>query len=633
MYFRGMSDWNLAELEDIDWDVFGRSDDRIVPHHGVGFLGESSAPSGGAQKKPRHEVKNGVGKDVCSRGSATETVLLGEEDAYYPPNKKGSLYIEESSLSHASNFVVPTLCNLESTANRISSPSQDGRNLGSCVNEFNTNTENNIFCSKGPSLGTVFSTNDSKSCLSSCNGVSSDVTDFSFLERQQNNRDNDLAYYDWPDIGNFEDIDTMFRNWDSTFGQEQTGPADELSWFSSSSNTVYSSEIAYEPGFRTSNSDLGVLHAKSEPRYTENTLLPKNIAAAADHDKPTPSNNANRVGTDAPSEAKPAAKEKSCDGGNEMENIGLTQISNEYSLNQSGATDVKIEKQQSSEDKGTKRSTDEMLLESDFSAQQMYSSQQFPLQKLFIGSSSSYMHNLDPHSQLEFGLPTHGVPFTQMTSGVEFDKGTNPSSSYNMSDPTLNHPTQCLERFPDQLYVSRIMASENIEKLYGRQQLCGTMTAELSHQQPAFRSKASVQKELPEIRYDTEMENVGLEPPTIEINHPIGQESSGMTSASSDYISEWVTSFQQLQDVMHQLDVRTKMCIRDSLYRLARSARQRHAFDTQNCSEGTIDKKGIQGSEASKRSGEFMDAETNTNPIDRSIAHLLFHKPLADKVC
>jgi len=29
------------------------------------------------------------------------------------------------------------------------------------------------------------------------------------------------------------------------------------------------------------------------------------------------------------------------------------------------------------------------------------------------------------------------------------------------------------------------------------------------------------------------------------------------------------------------------------------------------------------------RPGEFMDAETNTNPIDRSIAHLLFHKPLA----
>jgi len=55
---------------------------------------------------------------------------------------------------------------------------------------------------------------------------------------------------------------------------------------------------------------LGLLHAKSEPCYTENTLLPKNIAAAADHDKPTPSNNANRVGSDAPSEAKPAAKEK-----------------------------------------------------------------------------------------------------------------------------------------------------------------------------------------------------------------------------------------------------------------------------------------------------------------------------------
>lgn len=35
-----------------------------------------------------------------------------------------------------------------------------------------------------------------------------------------------------------------------------------------------------------------------------------------------------------------------------------------------------------------------------------------------------------------------------------------------------------------------------------------------------------------------------------------------------------------------QLDIRTKMCLRDSLYRLAKSAGQRHAYGNTNGSVG-----------------------------------------------
>ncbi|KAE8725372.1 Dentin sialophosphoprotein-related, putative isoform 5 [Hibiscus syriacus] len=97
-----------------------------------------------------------------------------------------------------------------------------------------------------------------------------------------------------------------------------------------------------------------------------------------------------------------------------------------------------------------------------------------------------------------------------------------------------------------------------------------------------------------------------------------------------DEVSLEATSFRQLQQVMEKLDIRTKLCIRDSLYRLARSAEQRH-----NCSKpkgGIRDDKDEDASgssvanETSKCTG-FMDMETDTNPIDRSIAHLLFHRP------
>ncbi|KAL8222696.1 hypothetical protein R6Q57_020095 [Mikania cordata] len=99
-------------------------------------------------------------------------------------------------------------------------------------------------------------------------------------------------------------------------------------------------------------------------------------------------------------------------------------------------------------------------------------------------------------------------------------------------------------------------------------------------------------------------------------------------STELDEISLEATAFRQLQQVMLQLDLRTKLCIRDSLYRLARSAEQRHNFAGVNNS--TANRRGTGGplvtGGANKYTG-LMDMETDTNPIDRTVAHLLFHRP------
>lgn len=96
-----------------------------------------------------------------------------------------------------------------------------------------------------------------------------------------------------------------------------------------------------------------------------------------------------------------------------------------------------------------------------------------------------------------------------------------------------------------------------------------------------------------------------------------------------DGISLEATSFRQLQQVMEQLDIRTKLCIRDSLYRLARSAEQRHncANLNENISEDKFIRVASSIDQDANRSGGFLDLETDTNPIDRSVAHLLFHRP------
>lgn len=199
------------------------------------------------------------------------------------------------------------------------------------------------------------------------------------------------------------------------------------------------------------------------------------------------------------------------------------------------------------EDKGTKRPSDQMISNSGVLAPQIYS-QQFSQQNHFTGSSSGYPHSLGPHSQLDFlVLPAHQDPVTQIISSV-------PDPSYKTSDHILNHPTQCMENFSDQLYMPKVMASEeDMEKLNKKEQLCSSTIAEHPYQQPAFRNKVLAKENLLENRYDTQMGDVGFELPTLQMDHPIAQESSGTTSVSFDDISEKATSFQKLQDVMHQV--------------------------------------------------------------------------------
>lgn len=198
------------QLEDINWDVLARSDDHIVPQQGVELLGKASAPTV-ARKKPRHEVKNDVGKNMCSRGSLTKTVLCEQDETCYLPIKNGSSSSLEGLRSFASTVVVPTSCDFESTATASALPYQDGRILDHCVNESNSNARSKMFCSRDPSTGRTVSTNENESYLSSFDDMPPDVTHLSLLESSQKARESDLAYYDWPDVSNFEDVDEMFR--------------------------------------------------------------------------------------------------------------------------------------------------------------------------------------------------------------------------------------------------------------------------------------------------------------------------------------------------------------------------------------------------------------------------------------
>ncbi|QHO59933.1 uncharacterized protein DS421_3g103080 [Arachis hypogaea] len=108
------------------------------------------------------------------------------------------------------------------------------------------------------------------------------------------------------------------------------------------------------------------------------------------------------------------------------------------------------------------------------------------------------------------------------------------------------------------------------------------------------------------------------------LKQPFGASSSAVTS--QDSIHKHTPNMDS--DSLGCLDIRTKLCIRDSLYRLAKSTEQRHTDANVNGQLGDDieTRKALMTQDADRCTG-FMDVETNTNPIDRSIAHLLFHRP------
>ncbi|OEL22692.1 hypothetical protein BAE44_0016289 [Dichanthelium oligosanthes] len=79
--------------------------------------------------------------------------------------------------------------------------------------------------------------------------------------------------------------------------------------------------------------------------------------------------------------------------------------------------------------------------------------------------------------------------------------------------------------------------------------------------------------------------------------------------------------FQRLQEGMNQLDLATRGRIRDALYRLANTVEQRHCVAT-SASGGV----GSSGSKRFKLGGGGWN-ETQTSPMDQSVAKLLLQKP------
>ncbi|KAJ3700094.1 hypothetical protein LUZ61_003799 [Rhynchospora tenuis] len=349
--------------------------------------------------------------------------------------------------------------------------------------------------------------------------------------------ENDLAYYDWPTIDNFEDVDKLFRNCDSTFGERQTmeGGGADLSWFPSSSDAIYTSEMEALNEFSTYTSGKPDLHTSANAEVEDAF----------------------------------ASSQMDCEG-EEREELAANQIYSESSLNGYGALDMTGNPHLSVE-----------------SITQDLVDQNCSLVSPSKLSNSPFVQN--PGHQVESGSSSY-LTFNSYP-GIEQTPST-------VEPPAERRPTAMRKK---------------VEKLKNGQLIN-------SIQQPLTETPSFVANRKNEFERGID-ESKSILDSSVLMN---GSSNKNGSALSANDLSVEETSFKQLQDVMNQLDLKTKLCIRDSLYRLARSVQQRNGFSDASSSYDNGD---AQYSAINNGFVEPINPETGTNPIDRSIAELLFHQP------
>ncbi|XP_057803056.1 protein LNK1 isoform X2 [Salvia miltiorrhiza] len=641
-----MSDLFAHECVDIAWDDFFLDDDRTVPHHG--------------SKRPADHSTLGENNKRCRRELSSISNNTGESATKYVDHRK-----EKSEISPLSN-TRDTMLEKDSWSSKPSGPFTSGSD-----NELNKEASS-LACdsaiplphglkSKNRDLNiselrkhdAILNNNTSLVDDSPFSFPIGDVNhtgnDNSFFEHAQNKDSSDLLYCGWSEIENFDDIDRIFRS-DSTLGLGVC-KEDELSWLSSSlyiggpgddlkSDAKFPlpdpcevKTISGKHDFSNGNSpnnfamtnapitykDCSWTSEKSDS-YTSFLIGPdiedskdgfappeQGIGSNANKQPRISTSNHFRAGDPAVTskhkkQIKLQSQPESKSNVHRLENGGLAQISdlqNEIMKPRSGLT------------------SDEALASLHV--------QQQPLTP--ASDSNSCLENPISNMHIKDNHPSNPSSVNLEQPIVKSE--TNDLASISSRDSHhASGQLQYMDGFPGPpSKETALVACGQREKLESCQ---GNITSELdSLRTGSVTIQASMSDPGLVGKYENHCDLQGVSSVTAtEMGSSNMQESSTMVPDLDD-ISLEAASFHQLQLVTKQLDIRTKLCIRDSLYRLAQSAEQRRRNPDLNDSFG--DESDVAGgaseAEGTNRCTGFMDIETDTNPIDRSVAHLLFHRP------
>ncbi|CAL4963495.1 unnamed protein product [Urochloa decumbens] len=428
---------------------------------------------------------------------------------------------------------------------------------------------------------------------------------------------------DWGNIGDFDDFDRLFSNSDSIFGNETV--ANDSDFLSSSSelmdNAVQSFQLPQVPLNKQPSSDHG-----------PSLLLINGISGGITKQE-------NKV---ADANAK---------SGEQVES--KNHLTCEYSgkPNQFSQEEDVLKRPVRSRRKQEERQKSKISSDtSGFShskVQNPPASLQAPMQPVqtpqyALFQDSKNMGQVQHSNQFMFpgyGYPTYPFPTIPLVSNIQAgDHQTKlAATSYQTSADSPKHSSS-IEKSQDIPSRSlRMTPQEKIEKLRRRQQMQALIA--IQQQQQQFDQEGSGSDTIVPQAYSArnknpdslgnsivmdENTNKVFSPEMIPTSHDEVHRSS--TISDDPFIEEKI--YYQFQDALGKLDTKTRLCIRDSLLRLAHSATERQITgDRSSTIKTTQDEDEASEHDISTRTrSPTKEAETTTNPIDRIVAHLLFHR-------
>ncbi|GMJ00521.1 NIGHT LIGHT-INDUCIBLE AND CLOCK-REGULATED GENE 1 [Hibiscus trionum] len=218
----------MFELVDNVWDVFGASDDHIVPHT-VDEYGDQFKAHDDSRKKPRHEVIEATRNAV----DMTKYSIFREKEKTLHTLTKNKM-LGKGLRSYSPHGIFSTSDDNELLKEVTSLASDDPSMSNHGLKTGNMDSVGSVFCVDDSILVDKCATEDNNVDCFPINHITEADDDLSFFNNHHEDKENsDLLCYAWGDIGNFDEVDRMFRSCDSTFGLESLSNEADLCWFSS----------------------------------------------------------------------------------------------------------------------------------------------------------------------------------------------------------------------------------------------------------------------------------------------------------------------------------------------------------------------------------------------------------------
>ncbi|KAL2326388.1 hypothetical protein Fmac_025446 [Flemingia macrophylla] len=472
----------------------------------------------------------------------------------------------------------------------------------------------------------------------------------------------DFVNYAWDNIGSFDDLDRIFSNDDPIFGNVSLENSDEL-W---SSKDVSNSTV---PILLEAPSPASALRNRSEPleikaeyvQQNDQSFSPrfKRISDSSSHDIQNAPANIFNVGY---------ARDRIIRAEKEQQDMvgritpATSTLASENVPTAKGLTLKDFgQKNQLKSQKKLQGKQEGKALQEFYGSWSPSSTASGQFQNQLVSSviQSSPSSILGQHNQLqgperlyqditntyvtspEYGNLTNTYPsissmsmVPQAQSGVIMQQPL--LSGYEVSLGVMNPVNKSVD-----LVKPLMTPQEKIEKLRRRQQMQALLAIqkqqlEFGHEVPCINKSMNKKCDV-EMRSqfcdgaDPEIKDLRT-PPVLD--PPTEQDDSNTISLAIDDHFVEDTVLYMLQDIISKLDVKIRLCIRDSLFRLAQSAMKRsYASDTSSANNYSTEELKVVAREQSSSQNRCagitdVEIETKTNPIDRTVAHLLFHRTL-----